>query len=453
MPESNSELPRALVPEYTCEVNQPVTLYKGVGVLETQNGEIPGNCVIRYSWNPTGGPEVVFCPFAFAPGLFQSSLQNSERFLRVPSIGLRASLLARRTHLGQDISLIGILERDVRMGSPSGFSRVSFHLGNFQTVMGATFARGNGWTRGGIHLEDGPWVIDIDPIPQHGTNQAFSQRLNDECGFGITHVGSVTRLDGNVFDVEAVDAVLAEVGRTICFARASQSYPILRSGYSLKGERVWRCWSGFHTDAWDSNTTWFSSHRPEILQEVFTGWRRLSGNENEEIIHAALGLYLDAHTPGLTSESRLILLQAALEGLATGWPFPPLPGSPAITGFNSGAARRIAEIAVSLGLPLQVPSALSELISLQHPLPNSPGLEKMAWVRNSIAHLGNYPRLAGHSNVVRYEAYQLAAWHLELALLRLLSVNGFYQNRVTIQWAGEVQQVPWFIQTNTSIQQ
>jgi hypothetical protein len=42
-----------------------------------------------------------------------------------------------------------------------------------------------------------------------------------------------------------------------------------------------------------------------------------------------------------------------------------------------------------------------------------------------------------------FEAWQLSLWYQELALLRLLDHRGEYRNRLTAEWLGQVETVPW----------
>lgn len=181
-------------------------------------------------------------------------------------------------------------------------------------------------------------------------------------------------------------------------------------------------------------------------QLIFAGWQRLGSSPDIEVLNAALHLFIDSHTPGLAMESKLVLAQAALEGLAEGWPFPPWANAPAIPAPPPGrepAWHKLCKIAVSLGIPLAVPASLQNLAALPDPTPAASALEKMTWIRNSVAHLGNIPRLARHSGRLRYEARQLAAWHLELALLRMLDATGVYLNRLTATHQWTTEPLPW----------
>ena len=161
------------------------------------------------------------------------------------------------------------------------------------------------------------------------------------------------------------------------------------------------------------------------------------------MLDAALHLYLDAHARGLAVESRLVLVQAALEGIADNWPHPTLRSESDASTLNGAAARRIGAVGLSLGLDLSVPSTLTNLAILPNPKADSSVFEKMTWVRNSVAHLNNFTRLSNVSTGAKYEASQFAFWVLELAILRLLDVDGKIRNRLTASYVGESMSLPW----------
>jgi hypothetical protein len=367
----------------------------------------------------------------------------------VPDLGLHVNVLGRRTGFGPHApNFRGLLEGRVRFGASPSISRVEFHVANFPFVIGDVVKRGAGEVRGRIRLEASPWLVILDPVrDDHPPGElALPERAREVRGYAITHVGELSRLDGSPFGEGDADEILDDVTRTLSFARGAFSSPMLRTGFNEAGRETWTCWTGFRTDAAQAHETWFSKFEPGILSSVFSGWRAQAATANSEVLRAALHLFVNSHAPGLASESRLILAQAALEGLADGWPFPPLPGAPIVPRATDGrvtAAERIGKIAVSLGVPLSVPASLPHLASLAEPTPTATGPERMTWIRNKIAHLGNIPRLAEHPSRIRYEARQLATQYLELALLRLLEAEGKYLDRLSARMHSDVIKLPW----------
>lgn len=435
-------VPSALTPEYTCDVNEPVGLYDGPAILRAMRLEIPVTCSLQFVWRPNLGVEAVL-HWAGAPFLDL----DGRAELEVPNLRLRTRVLVRRSvsrSAGQHTA-IALLPGQFGFGTATGLLYMTFSIANFPAVIGLHVRRSNQALLARMQFVEGPWTITIDPIP----NKDYFEELSDKKGYGLTHVGRIERSDGATFSAGDAEAILDDVSLTLGFSRAAFTGLILRHGYSTSGDRVWSDWSAFRVSHFNNHSTWFSSQRPEVLQNVFDGWRRLRSDPNREVIIAACDLYLDAHVSGLATESRLVLAQAALEGLADGWTIPAgIDVATYLAAFapQSGAARRIAQIGATFGLPTQVPASLPDLVAMQQPQPGAQAWEKIAWIRNSIAHLNNFPRLVTVSGIAGHQAFEYAAWYLELALLRLLQVTGNYQNRLAgPRWAGEVEPLPWNI--------
>jgi hypothetical protein len=432
----STPVPEAVESIYASEINEPIQLFSGEGSITNAGTSRAAPSEIRFTWTPNEGPEVE------TRGLFVDL--NSSMTIDVPRLGLTAPLLGRSATFGtHEARFRGLLTGAVQFGEPSALTRLVFHIANFPFVYGDPVKRGSRLVRGRIRLEAAPWVVTIDPVVDERESGApdLPSRLKEVRGYGITHVGQLTRSDAHAFSANQAEDILEDVGRTLSLARAAFSMPFLRVGFNAMNERVWECWTGFRTEAWRSHENWFDRLEPKVLQSVFSGWRSHANTPQLEVLDAALHLYINAHAPGLATESRLVLAQAALEGLADGWPHPPLPGSSPLPTFGSGAAARVAVISQSLQLPVDVPPILTNLAALDRPAANSPALDKVAWVRNSIAHLQLLPRLAAHPSLVRFEARQFATQHLELALLRMLSAEGMYRDR--LDPASRTQRLPW----------
>ncbi len=439
--QGNPEL--GLEPIYSNQINQPITLYNGPCELGLPESSISANVHLYYAWRPNGGPEVEVLLPSFIPSL---NLMNGFS-LRISALGLILGITGRRmtTSTNGVTRLWGLVEGRLRYGQQTGLTKMKFHVVNFQAVRGAHLRRGNNRIAGRIELANANWRIQVDPVEGHGINQEFSQTLDDTKGYGITHIGCISKNDNSEFSADDCEPLLVALGKTLSFAGAVYTYPILWCGYSQTGTIVFRDWSRCRIDAYQNNTTWFSGSPPLGLQEVFNGWLQLSSHPDYETIVAAWGMYMDSHSPSVSQESELVIAQAALEGIETGWNFPPMNNFTTAPVFNPSAtaADRIWSVANSLGMAPTAPQHFVQLNALAHPTPNAPVLEKVTWVRNSIAHLGNYPRLANQHDLVVYESWLYAVWLLELALLRLLDFPGPYQNRIAVQHHVQVEPVPW----------
>jgi hypothetical protein len=389
-------------------------------------------------WQPVEGPQLVTD--------LQHPLLDDNCMVEFLDIGLTVKMWPRRISWGDaGGGTIGVITEPIEFGSFNNISMLKFHICNFPRVIGRTVRYDAILSRSRMEWRSESWSVVIDPV-EHlvEIRSSFENQLSDERGHAITHVGLLTRIDGAAMNFDETLAVLRDIASTLSFARGAFTTPMLMEAYDSSGLRVWQCWSACRSDAWRAHETWFSKQKPLILESVFSGWRRLSNEATFEIIRAAAHMFLDSHTPRLALESKLVLLQAALEGLAHVWPYPPLPNASQVPPMKSGAAKRIAAIPVSLGLRLDAdPAILPELAALPSPTSSAPMLEKVAWVRNSISHLNNWNRMAPYDWKLRREAKQVAAMHLELALLRLLDASGEYLNRLNADHHGQVAGLPW----------
>jgi hypothetical protein len=111
-------------------------------------------------------------------------------------------------------------------------------------------------------------------------------------------------------------------------------------------------------------------------------------------------------------------------------------------GFRElSAADQIRLMLNILSIPTEIPVGL---VSLQK-LGKSKGLEgpeAFTYIRNRLTH----PPKQGATSALLplYEAYCLAQWYVELAILSACGYNGEYGNRTIIRrWVGQVEKVPW----------
>jgi hypothetical protein len=71
--------------------------------------------------------------------------------------------------------------------------------------------------------------------------------------------------------------------------------------------------------------------------------------------------------------------------------------------------------------------------------------EALAEIRHGYVHANPKRRkvVLSASKLATFQAWQLAVWYQELALLYLLDHNGEYRNRMTAEALGDVNKVPW----------
>ena len=430
----------SLTPMYPSAVNEPIPLYRGPGSLTVCGRSTATEAVIRFNFLHPQGPEVLASTMLSQRAEVLASTMlytlDAATELSVPSEQLVAPVLGRSFRVEDDgCRFVGILDGDVETGSRSPIHRLVFHVANMPFVHGSLVRQDNRMHKARICLDDGTWHADIDAVPAGSAIRPLAEQINEVGGFAITHVGALQRVDGTAFAVSAGQAVLHDVRRTRSFARAGWASPFLMAGVDGAGQVVWRSWSNERISPFCEPAAWFSPSVPGILDSIFRGWRAVMSRPDGNVVNAALDLYLDAHVGGLAMDSQLVLVQSALEGLGAGWPL--------VAKTKASAAQRIQAVGQSLGLAVSVPATLPHLAALAEPKAASTVFERVTWLRNSVAHLGNFDRLNAVSWKAKYDATQFLFWVLELALLRLLDADGQVLNRLTPPIDRAPVKLPW----------
>jgi hypothetical protein len=75
------------------------------------------------------------------------------------------------------------------------------------------------------------------------------------------------------------------------------------------------------------------------------------------------------------------------------------------------------------------------LADLYAAFPTEDGPEAITRIRNLASHptKQNLQKLHNYARGVRFEAWQLTLWYVEMVILKLLGHNGFYRNRLILQ--------------------
>ena len=98
-----------------------------------------------------------------------------------------------------------------------------------------------------------------------------------------------------------------------------------------------------------------------------------------------------------------------------------------------------------LKVPNAIPAKLRNLSVFAATNNWSTASETLAEIRHGYVHSNKKRRqvVLSAPNLATFEAWQLSLWYQELALLFLLGHHGEYRNRLTAEWLGQVENVPW----------
>ena len=112
---------------------------------------------------------------------------------------------------------------------------------------------------------------------------------------------------------------------------------------------------------------------------------------------------------------------------------------------NLKAAEKLSRLLAAMKVPLTFPARASELAAFAESNGWTDPAVALAEIRHGYVHANKKRRkvVLGAPKHATFYAWQLSLWYQELALLHLLNHRGEYRNRMTAEWRGEVERMPW----------
>jgi len=109
------------------------------------------------------------------------------------------------------------------------------------------------------------------------------------------------------------------------------------------------------------------------------------------------------------------------------------------------AAAKLSRLLQTMNVPTSIPAKLTNLSAIATANVWSDAATALAEIRHGYVHPNAKPRriVLCAPNTAIFEAWQLSLWYQELSLLYLLNHKGQYTNRLTAEWLGVVESVPW----------
>ena len=326
------------------------------------------------------------------------------------------------------------------MKSVDGLTEVQFGLLNFPSFLGneyqppktiEEFRRGY-QRRDFVRLEASPWVIEVKSFKN---THEILQRLSAEGGYGLTHEGSIRRSDWKSFSVNQVPPLVELLRLFLSFARGVNCGLTLVVGMNDQGQRVWETWSASRPSPWSGKRSWFDHDHGMTLAELFPGfYRRLWKAPRNHPLKMALQWYLLSNEI-LSLEGGIVLTQAALERLSQ---------ELAKAKGDRKEGEWIADALKEAGIPPEIPSELKKLKELANSMTLQHGPHTLVKMRNDLVH--SEMKLETPSGQIYFQARELGLWYVELMLLNRFSYAGQYGNRLTQEWRGQVEHVPWALE-------
>ena len=283
-----------------------------------------------------------------------------------------------------------------------------------------------------IKLQASSWVIEVRSLKN--TREVIG-RLRAHGGYGLTHEGSIRRSDWKSFSVNQVSPLLELLRLFLSFARGANCGLTLVVGMNDKGQRVWETWSASRPSPWSGERSWFDHNHGMTLAELFPGfYRRLWKAPGHHPLTMALHWYLLSNETR-SLEGSIVLTQAALERL-----------SQELVGAKGDRKEGvwIANALNEAGIPVMIPSELQRLKELANSMTFRHGPHTLVMMRNNLIH--SQMKFETPRGDIYFQARELGLWYVELLLLRIFDYRGNHGNRLSQEWRGEVELVPWAVE-------
>ena len=263
--------------------------------MEVFNGSLSGYGEV---WTPTPTPakvtmrlspvQQVFIEIADMPVTLSGNLYNPGRIstLRLPS-GPQIEVFTAQVQIGMDDVSLLVPTRQPLTVIQTG---ENLHSARFSVINFPSLDSG----RHPALLQEEPWHVEIRPDSELGE---IKKALKAESGYGLTHEGSIRRLDGKSFSAEEAHEFLAVLHLFLSFARGGSCGLTLIAGADNRSGQSWEQWGAYPTHPWFPLTSWLD-HRhnnADALSEAFPGfWRALRQTTGapDDPVRAALYWYL-----------------------------------------------------------------------------------------------------------------------------------------------------------------
>ena len=437
-------LPRTFESLFGTECNTDIELYAGAVWLETSRQSVGGNGRVVYTWHPT--PRIRFDAELDQPAtsdlLGEMKLKLVDRWSD-EFVDARVKSSRLSSHHKPTVSgTIG----DWRHNPAAEISHIVFHLPNFRSYLGQPIRNDRTSLTGRASFASGDWAIEIDEIDR----ERGSKELKESGGFGMTHVGRISRRDGQPFLTKDAANCLESLSSFLSFCNGRWTGPTLVVGMDKDSKPVSHDWSVPTIAPFRFVESWFSDCVPSVAELAYPGFAARWANETySEAVRTAIFWYVTANAAGIAVENGLLLAWMAFETL--GWVvLVEDTGKHTHKSYDSEpAAAKLRQLLGHCEIALPIPSELPALLAASETSVCNDGPGILTDLRNAHVHPNPKRRewLLKAGPQAELEAWYLSLHYLELILLYLFGYQGDFVNRL-LHLGGccsgeDVRPVPW----------
>ena len=415
----------------TLEPNADITLFDGPITFLEEGNQMTTDGTIFLRWLPS--PRVSF----HLNNVSHTILLKSAGWMEdPPNLSVSGSIAPVRAFVSQihggpsGTDVKGILDGTLDIGCPDNLIAVECHLTNMDWF-------GDFRPKDKICLQALCWDVEIGATD----SRTPLMDLRNIGGYALTNKVRIRQRDGSSFSAADAELIRNSLFRFLSFVQGRKVGVILPVGYNADGNPVWRQWTSWVIDPWQSVFSWTDLHDTRDLGEAYSGFMDLWFDDGwREILNTAIHWYVEANRNTSGLDAGIVFTQMALELLA--WHYF-VVHKQAMTkeGYNRlAAADRIRLLLSQHDVPLDIPNSLPNLEHWAKELNQADAAEAIVAVRNTVVHpeIKQRERFASANNPKR-DAWTCGLWMLELLLLRLFRYSDRYWDRRE----QKLDSVPW----------
>jgi hypothetical protein len=321
---------------------------------------------------------------------------------------------------------------------------VLVHFIDLKKFRGTNVSDGRASYVGRAELEFDGWRVQVDKI----LKKDFQTNLKNARGYGVTHVGRISRNDSSGFSLEDCEQVRDGLYHFCSFCCGSWAGPSMFVGNDKSGNQVSHAWTVPRITGFRDARNWFGDLIEFNMKDLFPGFmKKWTDVIWKEAINNAIFWYVTANSANISIENGVVLNHVAFETL--GWTYLVEATAKVSSGDlgNMRAAEVLRVLLVEMEIPLDIPTHFESLSAFAKSNRNCDGPKAVTLFRNAYVHPS--PRNRNRLNRVgidsQYEARELSMYYLEMILLRIFDFNGQISSRIADAEykGGETRFVPW----------
>jgi hypothetical protein len=414
--------------------NQHIFLYQGF--LELLDGDtvIEGKGNIRLTWYPSPRVSIKFIYSCKDGDLIDSHYKPLQLKLTELSPQARLQINGYRCFSqGGRTELHGYLTEPFIHGRTEDLASVVFHLPNLEDFEFSNQylfdgedneIEQEGWLyyfRHQLIFESHGWNIVLGCLESH---YDLNELLREQGGYGLGHICKIQRTDCTSFGLEESYQQIEAFCFYLSLIRGLWIPPIMVSGYDANCDLVCEEWRSpiIRGDAWESSEHLFeyldSSEIITCFPEFINKWQ---DDDWQKAIKNVIQWYIESLKESTSSQTSMILLQAALEQLS--WTY--LNKGGYLTGSEFKKISATAQIRLFFKVidarVITFPDD-SEISKIGKEFNWENTIHAAVEIRNSVVHPPinrSSERLTKISEIVMAEAVTISRQHVKNALIRI----------------------------------